>query len=257
MGRAEPGRGGRGSGAVWLLAGVVGGAVVALALVTLGFKVVGPGAPPEPLGPPHYVEEAAAAGITHVYDGGFEFFVGGGVASFDCDGDRKPDLYFAGGSAPAALYRNESPVGGALRFTQVPDPATDLTSVVGAYPVDIDSDGVTDLAVLRYGENVLLRGLGDCRFERANEAWGLDGGDAWTAAFSATWEGSTSWPTLAFGELPRSGPGRPSDDVRGQRPRAASGDSGTYARRPRSRPAGARCPSCSATGTGRGAATCG
>ncbi len=229
MGRAEPGRGGRGSGAVWLLAGVVGGAVVALALVTLGFKVVGPGAPPEPLGPPHYVEEAAAAGITHVYDGGFEFFVGGGVASFDCDGDRKPDLYFAGGSTPAALYRNESPVGGALRFTQVPDPATDLTSVVGAYPVDIDSDGVTDLAVLRYGENVLLRGLGDCRFERANEAWGLDGGDAWTAAFSATWEGSTSWPTLAFGNYldPVQADHRTTcaDSVL-VRP---SGDSGTYA----------------------------
>ena len=42
---------------------------------------------------------------------------------------------------PAALYRNESPVGGALRFAQVPDPATDLTSVTGAYPIDIDGDG--------------------------------------------------------------------------------------------------------------------
>jgi enediyne biosynthesis protein E4 len=198
MGRADPGRGERGSGAVWLLAGVIGGALVALVVVTLGSKVVGLDAP-EPMGPPRYVEEAAAAGITHVYDGDFEFFVGGGVASFDCDDDRRPDLFFAGGSTTAALYRNESPIGGALRFTQVPGPATDLTMVVGAYPLDIDSDGVTDLAVLRYGENVLLRGLGGCRFERANEAWGFDGGDAWTAAFSATWEGSTAWPTLAFG----------------------------------------------------------
>ncbi len=70
---------------------------------------------------------------------------------------------------------------------------------LGAYPIDIDGDGLTDLAVLRDGENVLLRGLGDCRFERANEAWGFDGGDAWTAAFSATWEGSAALPTLAFG----------------------------------------------------------
>ena len=54
---------------------------------------------------------------------------------------RRPDLYFAGGTNPAALYRNESPVGGALRFAQVPDPATDLTRVVGAYPLDIDGDG--------------------------------------------------------------------------------------------------------------------
>ncbi len=71
--------------------------------------------------------------------------------------------------------------------------------VTGAYPIDVDSDGTVDLAVLRHGENVLLRGLGDCRFERANEAWGFDGGDVWTTAFSATWEGSAPWPTLAFG----------------------------------------------------------
>ncbi len=58
---------------------------------------------------------------------------------------------------------------------------------------------VADLAVLRHGENVLLRGLGDCRFERANETWGFDGGDAWTTAFSATWEELARLPTLAFG----------------------------------------------------------
>ena len=127
------------------------------------------------------------------------YFVGGGVATFDCDDDRRPDLFFAGGSNPAALYRNESPVGGALRFAKVPDPVHDLTSVTGAYPIDVDGDALTDLAVLRNGGNVLLRGVGDCRFERANETWGYDGGDAWTAAFSATWEGSAALPTLAFG----------------------------------------------------------
>ena len=45
----------------------------------------------------------------------------------------------------------------------------------------------------------MLRGLGDCRFEPANEQLGIDGGDAWTAAFSATWEGTNTLPTLAFG----------------------------------------------------------
>jgi hypothetical protein len=108
-------------------------------------------------------------------------------------------MYLAGGSNPAALYRNDSPTGGALRFSRLSDPATDLAGVTGAYPLDVDGDGQVDLAVLRVGENVLLRGLGDCRFERANERWSFAGGDAMTTAFSATWEGAASLPTLAIG----------------------------------------------------------
>jgi hypothetical protein len=148
---------------------------------------------------PRFVEEAGKAGVEHTYDGSWEYFVGGGVAVFDCDGDRRPDLFLAGGSMPAALFRNQSPTGGALRFERLSSESTDLTAVMGAYPLDIDSDGITDLAVLRNGENVLLRGIGDCAFERANEVWGFDGGDDQTAAFSATWEDGQSWPTLAFG----------------------------------------------------------
>ena len=153
---------------------------------------------PAALDAPRFV--ADDGGIDHRYDGEFQHFVGGGVAAFDCDDDGRPDLYFAGGSAPAALYRNESPIGGPFRFTPVASPTTDLTAVTGAYPLDVDSDGHTDLAVLRVGEDVVLRGLGGCRFERANESLGLDGADTWTAAFSATWEGSNALPTLAFGD---------------------------------------------------------
>ncbi len=155
--------------------------------------------PAAALGPPRYVEETAAAGVDHVYRGGFEYATGGGVSAFDCNGDGKPDLYLAGGSGPAALYRNDSPIGGALRFTAIGDRATDLAGVTGAYPIDIDGDGITDLAVLRNGENVVLRGLGNCRFERANERWGFDGGSSITTAFSAMWEVGESLPTLAFG----------------------------------------------------------
>ena len=151
------------------------------------------------VGPPHFAEETASAGIDHVHDGGFEYAVGGGVAAFDCNQDGKPDLYLAGGSGSAALYRNESSVGGTLHFTRLRDPATDLTGVNGAYPIDIDGDGTTDLVVLRNGGNVLLRGVGGCRFERANERWGFDGGSSATMAFSATWEAGATLPTLAFG----------------------------------------------------------
>jgi hypothetical protein len=151
-----------------------------------------------PAAPPRFEETAGVAGVAHRYDGEFEFYVGGGVAVFDCSDDGRPDLYIAGGSQRAGLFRNESPVGGPLRFARVTDPATDLAGVTGAYPLDIDGDGVTDIAVLRNGENVLLRGLGACGFARANEGWSFDGGEAWTTAFSAKWEGDRL-PTLAFG----------------------------------------------------------
>lgn len=185
---------------VWVVLGAFVGSLATLAaLAIVASGLLGGDDAASATAPPRFVEEARAAGISHVYEGDFTYFVGGGVAAFDCDDDGRSDLYFAGGTEPAALYRNESPVGGALRFTPVPSPATDLRRVVGAYPIDIDGDGRLDLAVLRLGENVLLRGLGDCRFERANETWGFDGGDAWTAAFSAEWEGDARLPTLAFG----------------------------------------------------------
>ncbi|MDH3731698.1 MAG: VCBS repeat-containing protein, partial [Acidimicrobiia bacterium] len=183
----------------WVL--VVGLTLAVVALFVGVRALVDSGETQAAAAPPSFVEEATAAGLEHVYDGEFTFFVGGGVAVFDCNDDAKPDLYLAGGANPAALYRNESKVGGALRFEAVPGPPADLTKATGAYPLDIDGDGITDLAVLRLGENVLLRGLGGCRFERANEAWGFDGGSVWTTAFSAKWEGAAALPTLALGNF--------------------------------------------------------
>jgi hypothetical protein len=177
--------------------GGLGYGTIAVA-VAAAVPIAGGEAASGPAAAPHFVEETGAIG--HRYAGDFQYFVGGGVAAFDCDDDGRSELYFAGGSEPAALYRNESVTGGALRFTPVASPVTDLTSVTGAYPLDVDNDGYTDLVVLRVGEDVVLRGRGDCRFERANEALALDGGDTWTVAFSATWEGANELPTLAFGD---------------------------------------------------------
>jgi hypothetical protein len=204
MPRVRAGCAGRGLGR-WVVVAVIGAsAVVVGGAVAVGgaFRMFGGplvATSAQAADPPVFVEEARAAGLEHIYDGEFEFFVGGGIAALDCNADGRADLYIAGGAKPAGLFRNESSVGGSLRFEAVHDRATDLDLVTGAYPLDIDGDGNIDLAVLRHGENVLLRGLGDCRFERANEAWGFDGGDVWTTAFSATWEGSSTLPTLAFG----------------------------------------------------------
>jgi len=145
---------------------------------------------------PLFEDQSSALPRDHVYGGGWEHFVGGGVTVLDCNGDARPDLFAAGGENPATLLINRSDPG-AWRF-ELGDIAQ-ITGVTGAYALDIDSDGHLDLAVLRVGENLLLRGQGDCTFAPATAEWGLDGGDAWTTAFSATWEPGRGWPTLAFG----------------------------------------------------------
>ncbi|MBB5514367.1 hypothetical protein FHS89_000365 [Rubricella aquisinus] len=145
---------------------------------------------------PSFVNRMPEQGFTHQYSGGWEHFVGGGVAAFDCNGDAFPELYVAGGETPAKLLRNDTTTpGGPLRFAVADQMA--LTGVTGAYPLDIDSDGHLDLMILRVGANQIWRGLGDCQFERAD--WGFDGGDRWSTAFSATWEPGQDWPTLAIG----------------------------------------------------------
>ena len=90
-----------------------------VALAVVGGAGIGLAAEKATSDVPDYVDEAADAGINHVYAGPWEFFVGGGVAAFDCNGDRKPDLFMAGGTNPAELFENESETGGALRFKKV------------------------------------------------------------------------------------------------------------------------------------------
>lgn len=174
-------------------------AVLAAGAIGGGAYLLRPMTPTVAAGPPTFVDETGTSGVAQRFDGPDLFQVGGGVAVLDCNDDGMPDLYLAGGADPAALYRNDGSIGGPLRFSRLNDAVTDLPGVQGAYPIDVDGDGRTDLMVLRAGENVLLRGLGDCRFERANEALGLSGLDGDTTAFSATWERGSMLPTLAVG----------------------------------------------------------
>lgn len=130
---------------------------------------------------------------SHSYTGGWEHFVGGGVAVFDCDGDDLPDIFAAGGESPASLIHND----GDFQFNRTHFPT--LTGVTGAYPIDIDADGFTDLFVLRVGANTVLRGGPDCSFTDATAEWGIPASETtWTTAFTAWWEDDGK-PVFAVG----------------------------------------------------------
>ncbi|MFN3662057.1 CRTAC1 family protein [Yoonia sp.] len=128
----------------------------------------------------------------HSYAGGWEHFVGGGVAVFDCNANGLPDIFAAGGENPAILLRND----GNFTFTNISLP--EMTGVTGAYPIDIDADGAMDLFVLRVGPNIVLRGDGACGFTDATADWDVPAGDAWTTAFTAWWDDDVR-PVMAIG----------------------------------------------------------
>jgi hypothetical protein len=134
-------------------------------------------------------EDRSAGLPEHIYGGEWEHFVGGGVAVFDCNDDALPDLFAAGGANPAQLMVNRGD------FTFAKGAIPGLTGVTGAYPLDVNTDGVMDLFVLRVGQNQLLMGGGDCRFTASNE---LPQDDAWSTAFTAWWEDDGK-PVMAVG----------------------------------------------------------
>lgn len=150
------------------------------------------------LADPVFVDRRAGLPVAQVYDGDWEHFVGGGVAILDCNGDALPDLFTAGGANPARLFINTTPAPGAeISFAEGALPM--MSGVTGAWPLDIDNDGWLDLAVLRVGGNVLLRGGPGCGFADATAEWGFEAGDRWSTSFTATWEAGRDWPTLVVG----------------------------------------------------------
>lgn len=127
-----------------------------------------------------------------VYSGEWEHFVGGGVAVFDCNADHLPEIFAAGGTEPAALFRNL----GTFGFERAP--LAEMRGVTGAYPLDIDGDGMLDLYVMRVGPDVALRGGPDCSFVDATEELGIPADDRWTTAFTAWWQ-DDGRPVMAVG----------------------------------------------------------
>ncbi len=134
-------------------------------------------------------EDRSDALPEHIYGGGWEHFVGGGVAVFDCNGDALPDIFAAGGANPAQMFRNA----GDFQFQSVDISA--IMHVTGAYPLDINADGNMDLFVLRVGRNQILLGDGDCTFSAGPP---LPIEDKWSTAFTAWWEDDAA-PVMAVG----------------------------------------------------------
>jgi hypothetical protein len=135
---------------------------------------------------------AAAAGLRFVYQHSptsekyFVESVPGGVAVFDYNGDRRPDLFFPNGAATPSLekvtprdsnrlYRND----GGMRFTDVTDAAgvSGVGYSIGAAAADFDNDGQVDLFVAGAGGNQLLRNRGDGRFADLTKAAGIGSGE--------------------------------------------------------------------------------
>ncbi len=156
-------------------------------------------ASPAIAGGPVFESRSEFLPVPHIYSGGWEHFVGGGVAVFDCNSDGLPEIFAAGGEEPSRLFINTTGSSGADISYDLGNISNLPTGITGAYPLDIDSNGHLDLFVLRVGRNLVLRGNGGCRFEDATEEFGLEMRDAWSTSFTATWEPGNAFPTLAVG----------------------------------------------------------
>ena len=102
-----------------------------------------------------FVDVTSAAGLTGTRQGTDRAI---GQAWGDVDGDGWQDLYLTDTAGPNSLYRNQqdgtfAPFGRAYR-----DPAALADAYSGgASFADFDNDGWTDLYVVNWGANVLLR----------------------------------------------------------------------------------------------------
>ncbi|MBU6276899.1 MAG: VCBS repeat-containing protein [Planctomycetes bacterium] len=133
---------------------------------------------PLPSGPAWFTDMSADSGVDFVHQSGdssekpFPSANGSGLATFDFDLDRRPDLLFATGNPfpvdPATArqanrcYRNR----GGWRFDDVTAPSGlgHRGYTHGVAVGDVDADGFPDLFLACYGADVLYRNNGDGTF---------------------------------------------------------------------------------------------
>ena len=125
--------------------------------------------------------------------------MGSGAAFFDADGDGDADLLLVNGNrwpwdtqGPAspgcALYRNDTPAGGAIRFTDISAGSGLETPFygMGAAVGDYDNDGNTDVLITAVGGAHLFHNEGGGHFKDVTATAGVGGSpDEWSTA--ATW----------------------------------------------------------------------
>ncbi|MFN0067169.1 MAG: CRTAC1 family protein [Limisphaerales bacterium] len=140
-----------------------------------------------------FTDITAAAGLAFTHFTGAEGerllpeTMGGGLAFLDFDGDGDADLLFVNGAPwpwatnpPArppthALYRNDTPPGGAVRFTDVTaGSGLDVTFYgMGVACGDYDADGRVDVFISGVGDQRLFRNEGGGKFRDVTAAAGL------------------------------------------------------------------------------------
>jgi len=124
---------------------------------------------------------------------------GGGIALFDCDNDGRLDIamvndssidsYLAGGDPMVTLYHQDGHPG-EVHFTDITRTAGLTTRGWGmAIAIgDFDNDGLADMYVTGFGQNVLYHNLGGCRFEDVTAKAGVGVGGFSTGAAWADYD---------------------------------------------------------------------
>ena len=153
-----------------------------------------------------FVDVTREAGIDFIHENGargakyLPETLGGGVALFDADGDGDADILFVNGcpwdeggrpsgTGPTQrLYRNDTPPGGPMRFTDI-TAGSGLDVVfqgMGAAVGDCDNDGRVDVLLTGVGGARLFHNEGEGRFREITVEAGIGG-------WNSDWSTAAAW----------------------------------------------------------------